>query len=267
MSFAWKGSIGPPVRKASKILESKAGNFPYGIVISSLPPFSNLWKMEFVFKKEKGKKKEFRTNRLWATTVPQTARCFPLFRVKFEKRKKGKKERERERKEEKKFQGERMKNGKSWWSRFCRRIKEGGNIAGEYCFRLFALKSDKSPDKKLSYPKREFQSSLTLPVGEVWRWKICAKLGLTKRESRGERKRGEKIPYRSHGYWTDSLSPNSLMFRRITAGREAKNPRQGIDFFFIFLSFLSHVERASSSDNGRGISGDYVPFSLFSLKF
>lgn len=49
----------------------------------------------------------------------------------------------------------------------CRRIKEGGNIAREYCFRLFALKSDKSPDKKLSYPKREFQSSLTLPVGEV----------------------------------------------------------------------------------------------------
>lgn len=38
-------------------------------------------------------------------------------------------------------------------------------------------------------------------------------------------------------------------------------------FFFIFLSFLSHVERASSSDNGRGISGDYVPFSLFSVKF
>ena len=107
MSFAWKGSIGPPVRKASKILESKAGNFPYGIVISSLPPFSNLWKMEFVFKKEKGKKKEFRTNRLWATTVPQTARCFPLFRVKFEKRK----EREKERKK-KSFKGNGWKMGK-----------------------------------------------------------------------------------------------------------------------------------------------------------
>lgn len=83
----------------------------------------------------------------------------------------------------------------------------------------------------------------------------------------GREREREKIPYRSHGYWTDSLSPNSLMFRRITGGGEAKNPRQGIDFFFIFLSFLSHVERASSSDNGRGISGDYVPFSLFSLKF
>lgn len=267
MSFAWKGSIGPPVRKASKILESKAGNFPYGIVISSLPPFSNLWKMEFVFKKEKGKKKEFRTNRLWATTVPQTARCFPLFRVKFEKRKKGKKERERERKEEKKFQGERMKNGKSWWSRFCRRIKEGGNIAGEYCFRLFALKSDKSPDKKLSYPKREFQSSLTLPVGEVWRWKICAKLGLTKRESRGEREReGE-----------NSLSQSRLLDRQFVTkfsdvskdnrGRGRRIHAKESTFFFIFLSFLSHVERASSSDNGRGISGDYVPFSLFSVKF
>ena len=237
MSFAWKGSIGPPVRKASKILESKAGNFPYGIVISSLPPFSNLWKMEFVFKKEKGKKR-IPNQSAFEQRRSRKRRVVSLFfewNLKKEKRKESERERERERKEEKKFQGERMKNGKSWWSRFCRRIKEGGNIAGEYCFRLFALKSDKSPDKKLSYPKREFQSSLTLPVGEVWRWKICAKLGLTKRESRGERER-EKIPYRSHGYWTDSLSPNSLMFRRITGEEgEESTPRNRLFFYFSFI--------------------------------
>lgn len=88
------------------------------------------------------------------------------------KRRKGKKERKKERRGE---GGEKISRGtdEKWEklvekSRFCRRgIKEGGNIAREYRFRLFALKSDKSPDKKLSYPKREFQSSLTLPVGEV----------------------------------------------------------------------------------------------------
>ena len=242
MSFAWKGSIGPPVRKASKILESKAGNFPYGIVISSLPPFSNLWKMEFVFKKEKGKKR-IPNQSAFEQRRSRKRRVVSLFfewNLKKEKRKERERERERERKEgrkeEKKFQGERMKNGKSWWSRFCRRIKEGGNIAGEYCFRLFALKSDKSPDKKLSYPKREFQSSLTLPVGEVWRWKICAKLGLTKRESRGEKERGE-----------NSLSQSRLLDRQFVTkfsdvskdnrrgGGEESTPRNRLFFYFSFI--------------------------------
>lgn len=85
------------------------------------------------------------------------------------KKKEGKKEKGKERKKERKkvSRGTDEKWEKLMEPFLCRRIKEGGNIAREYCFRLFALKSDKSPDKKLSYPKREFQSSLTLPVGEV----------------------------------------------------------------------------------------------------
>lgn len=101
MSFAWKGSIGPPVRKASKILESKAGNFPYGIVISSLPPFSNLWKMEFVFKKEKGKKKRISNQSALSNDGPANGALFPAFSSeiwKKKERKKGKRERKKGRK-------------------------------------------------------------------------------------------------------------------------------------------------------------------------
>ena len=97
MSFAWKGSIGPPVRKASKILESKAGNFPYGIVISSLPPFSNLWKMEFVFKKEKGKKR-ISNQSAFEQRRSRKRRVVSLFfewNLKKEKRKERERERER----------------------------------------------------------------------------------------------------------------------------------------------------------------------------
>lgn len=112
MSFAWKGSIGPPVRKASKILESKAGNFPYGIVISSLPPFSNLWKMEFVFKKEKGKKRipnqsAFEQRRSRKRRVVSRFFEWNLKKERKEKRK----EREKERKK-KSFKGNGWKMGK-----------------------------------------------------------------------------------------------------------------------------------------------------------
>lgn len=51
----------------------------------------------------------------------------------------------------------------------------------------------------------------------------------------GREREREKIPYRSHGYWTDSLSPNSLMFRRIT-GKEGEEsmPRNRLFFLFFF---------------------------------